>query len=282
MKQKMFLSMLGICMLLAAGCAGAEKEEVKAPEAESKQEMAAESEDAAEEASWEAFSQGMPDGYAYRGDIRDFEADLDGDGIPERFYRDYTEERCEMLLYFGNGDVLNLGEADQWNHVLTVEGMDLTGDGTNEIVVLGSFPRSTDPEAGGDFRIYAKTETGYEQGAVEVPVFEKLGEECPGVSLALSLDTAGGVLKAANPQYDFEESIALSQEALDMAESYGAELQGIFTYEAVEKDGRIFLQPVQNIGLKGPFGRLRYELSWEADGSFQIHDLQIVSADVEE
>lgn len=61
--------------------------------------------------------------------------DFDGDGLGDRLFQRYNEERDtqEVYLFFGSGEILLL-DADIWTMFYGVEAADLTGDGTNELL----------------------------------------------------------------------------------------------------------------------------------------------------
>ena len=95
----------------------------------------------------------------------DFSADYDGDSRQDRVYRQLDEEAdtCRYRIEFANGDVLAPEEPISDLGYPQVEGVDLTGDGQNEIIFYVSYPTSTNPLAFGDLTIFEKREERYQQ-----------------------------------------------------------------------------------------------------------------------
>ncbi|WP_310602142.1 M56 family metallopeptidase [Anaerosporobacter sp.] len=91
--------------------------------------------------------------------------DYDKDGMPDRVYREMAENgedgECSYRIAFGNGDELIVNDVK--NGFLHIQGVDLTGDGCNEIVVSLTYVFSTNPAAFGENRIFEKKAEGYER-----------------------------------------------------------------------------------------------------------------------
>ncbi len=89
--------------------------------------------------------------------------DYDGDGKTDRVYHEYVSDGDEdnYRISFGNGDEITItGIGTGIPHI---QGIDLTGDGVNEIITSFTYDTSTDPSAFGKNLIFEKIENGYER-----------------------------------------------------------------------------------------------------------------------
>lgn len=122
--------------------------------------------------------------------------DYDGDGRAERIYVEnkVTEEKGKSMQYsihFANGDLLKLEESFEAMEVPYFQGIDIDGDGSNEIIFKSAERYSTVPESMVKIYFYYKNESGYikmpapgdeldgkkEQGVAGYPVIVEALEE---------------------------------------------------------------------------------------------------------
>ena len=90
--------------------------------------------------------------------------DYDGDGKTDRVYRARTENvnDCRYTIEFANGDVLNIEQPIADIGYPQIDGVDLTGDGQNEIIFQVGYPTSTNPLAFGELVVYEKKHGEYQ------------------------------------------------------------------------------------------------------------------------
>ena len=100
----------------------------------------------------------------YPGGVADsWKLDYDGDGKNDRIYREVDEEKdeCRYQIVFACGNVLKIEEPVGTLGVPQAEGVDLTGDGQNEIVFHVGYPSSTNPLGAGALAVFEKKNDSY-------------------------------------------------------------------------------------------------------------------------
>ena len=93
--------------------------------------------------------------------------DFDGDGLDDRLYQRYNEEKDtkEVYLFFGSGEMLLL-DAKVWTMFYGVKAADLTGDGTNELLFTHHII-AADDDGATYFSIFTKDNGSWER--MELP-----------------------------------------------------------------------------------------------------------------
>lgn len=99
-------------------------------------------------------------------DYEDFlDQDYDGDGVIDRVYKEVISDNedgdSNYRIAFGNGDELTITGIG--TGFPKMQGIDLTGDGVNEIVASFTYGFSTNPAAFGENLIFEKSAKGYER-----------------------------------------------------------------------------------------------------------------------
>lgn len=148
--------------------------------------------------------------------------DYDGDGRPDRVWRQETvqEDGSTLYLYrieFGNGDVLTIDDLEN-DGIPSFQSGDLTGDGRREILFTQDYSYGTDPMGFGEMAVYAREETGYVRK--ELPFFRQDGfeySEFVSLSYALSYEKA---LHVSCMEAVWEGTIEVSEELWDQAQYY--------------------------------------------------------------
>ena len=84
--------------------------------------------------------------------------DYDGDGKVDRVYRYKAQDEgyYQYQIEFANGEVLKLEKPVSNIGYPQVDGVDLTGDGQNEIIFQIGYPTGTNPLACGELGVYEK------------------------------------------------------------------------------------------------------------------------------
>jgi beta-lactamase regulating signal transducer with metallopeptidase domain len=91
--------------------------------------------------------------------------DYDGDGVKDRVYKEVIPDNedgdSNYRIAFGNGDELMITGIG--TGFPKIQGIDLTGDGINEIIASFTYGFSTNPASFGENLIFEKTTKGYER-----------------------------------------------------------------------------------------------------------------------
>ena len=98
------------------------------------------------------------------GDSPQFSYDYDGDGEIDRVYRSRTQydDYYQYQIEFANADILKIEEPIADVGYPQIDGVDLTGDGQNEIIFRVSYPTSTNPMAVGELAVFERNNNAYQ------------------------------------------------------------------------------------------------------------------------
>ncbi len=242
---------------------------------------------------------------AYTGYVEDFpEKDLDGDGLKDKLYRTYEENKTEdespyvvgYELHFGNGDKLLLNRSgDIYFFNVLVDSMDLTGDGKNEILVLDTHEGSTNPPGAREFAVYTRKEDGYYRMKLPGQKSEEKAsksrrtdnnEETVGIAFNMNY-RKDNTLLCENAEYGYREEVPVSASYMSHREVaiYYEELDGtvwsssIYRYQPVISAGKLSLLVNQQAGFKGLPGDISYLLTWDEQGDYIVSDITFELSD---
>ena len=108
-------------------------------------------------------------GYTWRKEFKN--CDYDGDGKTDRVKRvlDAAEQTAYYTVEFGNGDELRVPKV--WDTGFPhIQGGDLDGDGSKEILVTFSYDTGTDPNSFGDLWLFDRDASSGEYREVQLPL----------------------------------------------------------------------------------------------------------------
>lgn len=128
--------------------------------------------------------------------------DYDGDEKRDRVYREVTDTDIAYRIDFGNGDVLELAQSDDFFMSIKIEAADVCGFYGNEILFVGLHTGSTDPSAESDIYLYKNPIGKYER--VLLPGQESEEDAYTGIETILS-DRGDGLVKLECPDAEYEE-----------------------------------------------------------------------------
>ena len=250
-----------------------------------------------ESVSFEDYTNWTGDYYKYSGKMEDFLGqDLDADGKEDELYRIYKEDigtdgdssTVEYELRFGNGEMLSFPKSrDTLGYWVQVEGMDLTGDGRNEIVVMNQHGMSTNPQGEASMRVYTSSEAGYlvlglpDSTTGKRTILDEENESRRGIPIQMEYREKDFSVLCTNQDFGYEETVNISRDVIlrsDAKTLYG-ELNGdilsesIYQYEKISKDGKTMLRVVQQSGFKGLTGDISYLIEWNKEGEYSISDI---------
>jgi hypothetical protein len=170
--------------------------------------------------------------------------DYDGDGKVDRVYRSKAQDEgyYQYQIEFANGEVLKLEKPVSNIGYPQVDGVDLTGDGQNEIIFQIGYPTGTNPLACGELVVYEKQKGKYL--SMQLP-FEE-GDEPYQQMLPVAYSKADGqAVKVSIPGTDFSQIVPIKDNALWNDYQYGSTYTTgetmqhcIWAYKIREMDGK--------------------------------------------
>lgn len=173
-----------------------------------------------------------------------FSFDYDGDGKIDRVYRSKAQDEWyyQYQIEFASGEVLKLEDSVSNVGYPQVDGVDLTGDGQNEIIFQIGYPTGTNPLACGELVVYEKQKGKYLQ--MQLP-FED-GDEPYQQMLPVAYSKADGqAVKVSIPGTDFSQIVPIKDNALWNDYQYGSTYvtgetmqHCIWAYKIRETDGK--------------------------------------------
>ncbi len=142
-----------------------------------------------------------------------FSGDYDGDGKTDRVYRSAAQDEgyYQYQIEFAGGEVLKLEKPVSNIGYPRIDGVDVTGDGRNEIVFQVGYPTSTNPLACGELVVYEKQKGVYQP--MKLP-FED-GDESYQQMLSVTYSkTDGQAVRVSVPGTDFTQIVPIESEDL--------------------------------------------------------------------
>lgn len=241
----------------------------------------------------------------YTGYVEDFsERDLDGDGLTDKLYRTYEENKTEdgtpyvvgYELHFGNGEKLLLNKSgDIYFFNVLVDSMDLTGDGQNEIIVVDTHEGSTNPAGERELAVYIRKEDGYyrmklpgQKSEEKASKSRRTDDHVNTIGIAVNMTyRKDNTLLCENAEYGYREEVPVSSSYMSDrgVAVYYEELDGtvwsssIYRYQPVIRDGRVSIRVNQQVGYKGLPGDISYLLTWDEKGDYNVSDISFELSD---
>ncbi len=241
----------------------------------------------------------------YTGYMEDFpERDLDGDGLTDKLYRTYEENKTEdespyvvgYELHFGNGEKLLLNKSgDIYFFNVLVDSMDLTGDGQNEILVVDTHEGSTNPPGSRELAVYTHKEDGYyrmklpgQKSEEKASKSRRMDDYVNTMGIAVNMTyRKDNTLLCENAEYGYREEVSVSSSYMSDrgVAVYYEELDGtvwssgIYRYQPVIRAGKVSLLVNQQAGYKGLPGDISYLLAWDEKGDYSVSDISFELSD---
>ncbi|TCL55950.1 hypothetical protein EDD76_11387 [Kineothrix alysoides] len=253
----------------------------------------------------QAIDNGSEEWATYTGYVEGFsERDLDGDGLTDKLYRTYEENKTEdeapyvasYELHFGNGEKLLLNRSgDDYFFNVMVDSMDLTGDGQNEIIVVDTHEGSTNPAGARELAVYTRKEDGYyrmklpgQKSEEKASKSRRTDDYVNTIGIAVNMTyRKDNTLLCENAEYGYREEVPVSSSYMSDrgVAVYYEELDGtvwsssIYRYQPVIRDGRVSLLVNQQVGYKGLPGDISYLLTWDEKGDYNVSDISFELSD---
>ena len=159
-------------------------------------------------------------------------SDYDNDGLNDRVYREASfsdpnkkseglvPDKVSFRIDFGNGDSLELGTFDDAYLGIKIIGVDLTGDGNNEIIFLGHHDAMTDPESYSEIAVFQKNGTKYDKMSLPTPINDTTGDNyLVGYPIYAKNDTESKITLFAD-YANYEETIQIDRTDYNRDEKY--------------------------------------------------------------
>lgn len=187
------------------------------------------------------------------------DCDFDGDGAWDRVYRGVTEDAVSYRIDFGAGGTLEIGEFEDPFIGLKLASADVTGDGRNEILFVGSHGASTDPFAMSEIALFEKVDDRYVRALLPCPESVAQSGNTGGYEVGFDIYAKredGQTFHLMSEDIGLDAVITLEEEVdefyLDGFRDGGTVLWGSLAYDAdfIQHQGKECLMLYQNLGDK--------------------------------
>lgn len=174
-------------------------------------------------------------------------------------HRGVTEDAVSYRIDFGAGGTLEIGEFEDPFMGLKLESADVTGDGMNEILFVGSHGASTDPFAMSEIALFEKVDDRYVRAVLPYPESVAQSGNTGGYEVGFDIYAkreSGQTFHLTSGEIGLDTVITLEEEVdefyLDGFRDGGTVLWGSLAYDAdfIQHQGKECLMLYQNLGDK--------------------------------